>query len=237
MGKLMAGALGRIPPSDDEHIQKYSLTSGTMPTEPTAVVIGINWYQAFDFPSERGAAFWLPSSGEKWGGIRGGHAICLRPPAIEDNLSWWKFYNQQAEGACVGFSGSRAMTLDNRTRYDGFELFYEARLRDEWPGENYDGTSVRAGMDVLRDKGAFLYREKRWDYSQGIAANRWARNVEEIAACLDPASGGKKVLRQGYVILLNSWGTVYPHYVRMPLDTLDRLIFREDGDATVITDR
>jgi hypothetical protein len=45
------------------------------------------------------------------------------------------------------------MSLLNRKRYDAGWLYHEAQRIDEWPGEDYDGTSVRAGMDVLRTEG------------------------------------------------------------------------------------
>jgi hypothetical protein len=170
--------LGRRPPTDDEHIQKYSLTLQTVPDKPTPVVLGLNWYQNFD--------------------------------------------------------SSRMMSLLNRKRYDAGWLYHEAQRIDEWPGEDYDGTSVRAGMDVLRTEG---HRRKFGPLTlppsldAGIKENRWATNVVEVLACLHDD------VNSDSVILCNSWGKFgYPHYVHLPLDALARLL-REDGEATVVTDR
>ena len=49
----------------------------------------------------------------------------------------------------------------NRKLYDGFWLYHEAQKIDEWPGEDYDGTSVRAGLDILRKRGHCEIREGR----------------------------------------------------------------------------
>lgn len=234
------GPLGMIPPTDDEHIQKYSLTAGTMPTEPTPVVFFINWYTAFDRPvKDNRGIYWIKAG--NLGSVRGGHAICTLPRGVNDLDAWHEFYNQGTEGACVGFSISRQGSLLNRYRYGGFPLYYQARKVDEWPGENYDGTSGRAGYDVARDKG--LWRVKRgvvspnpsWD--DGFHANRWATSINEIAACLSPGTSGKAILDHGYITLLNSWGVNYPHYVRMDLNVVQRIIFAENGEASVVTDR
>jgi hypothetical protein len=229
------GALGRLPATDDEHSQKYPLTAGTMPVDPTPVVIGINWYTAFDWPELIGGKQWIGRQ-QHWGTVRGGHAVCLKPVGVRDNDAWWRFYDQGQEGACVGFAASRMMTLLNRERYNGFQLYYHSQRVDEWPGENYSGTSVRAAMDVLRDHGPYDLK-LRQDPADGISVNRWAGSIYEIAECLSPADRGKRILDLGFVDILNSWGTKYPHYVRLSLDGLHRLIFAENGDATVVTDR
>jgi hypothetical protein len=234
------GALGRKPPTDNRHLVRYSLTTDTMPTKPTPVVLGVNWYSAFDNPLERADRYWLPTVQATWGRVRGGHAICLLPPSLVDPVAWWRFYNQWAEGACVGFAIARMMTLLNRRRYNARWVYHQALRIDEWPGEADEGTSVRAGCDVARELGMVrvgLYEDALPEHSDGIDANRWARSVEEIAACLSPADDGKRVLDRGYVTMLNSWGDSYPHHVRIPLDALDRLVFAEYGDAVVVTDR
>lgn len=97
-------------------------------------------------------------------------------------------YDQGAEGACVGFALSWAMSILNRRFYDAFALYHEAQRVDEWPGEEYAGTSVRAGCDVLRDRGhRMLHRHNHahdWDPEHGIERNVWARSVDDIRTCI-----------------------------------------------------
>ncbi len=226
--------LGRRPATDDRHLARYSLTPRTMPTSPTPVVIGCNWYTAFDAPvTGDDGAFWIGRQG-LLGTIRGGHAVCLKPPSLRDNLAWWQFFDQGSEGACVGFASSRMMTLLNRRRYDGFALYRHAQRIDEFADTPpAAGSSVRAGMDVLRLHGAYRSRQgvaaTEPTPEDGLLENRWATSVEDILDCLAE--------ERGFVEVLNSWGTGYPQIVRMPLDLLDRLVFAEDGDATVVTDK
>jgi hypothetical protein len=227
-----ARPLGRRPPTDDKHIQQYGLTLQTVPVKPTPVVLGINWYSAFDDPEPINGKYWI-GRGQDWGSIRGGHAICVKPASIVDTAGWYTYYDQGNEGSCVGFSSSRMMSLLNRKRYDAEWLYHEAQRLDEWPGEDYDGTSVRAGMDVLRTEG---HRRKLGPFTlpveagNGISANYWATNVVEVLACLHDDVNGDAVT------LVNSWGRSYPHYVHLPLDALARLL-REDGEATVAIDK
>jgi hypothetical protein len=229
-----ARPLGRRPPTDDRHIQLYGLTLPTVPVKPTPVVLGLNWYSVFDDPEKDSQGrYWIGRQAD-WGVIRGGHAIVVKPSSLTDTAGWYHFYDQGNEGACVGFSSSRMMSLLNRVRYDANWLYHEAQRVDEYsdtpPAE---GTSVRAGLDVLRTEG---HRRKLGPISlpvaksAGIAENRWATNVVEVLACLHDDANGD------YVTLCNSWGTFYPHYVRLPLDGLRRLL-AEDGEATVVTDR
>jgi hypothetical protein len=236
----LSGALGRLPPTDLRHVDKYPIaaryTIDEIPRVP--VVIGVNWYSAFDRPIERWAgetrSWWLPEPGS-WGYIRGGHAVCLKPTGVTDVEGWWDFYNQGSEGACVGFAWSRCMSLLNRARYDGPWLYHEAQKIDEWPGEAYSGTSVRAGGRILVDRG---HKTPLWTAprpAQGVAAYRWATSLDELRQALRLNAGG---VDRPYVTLLNSWGRGgYPHLTRVPLATLDRLIFREGGDAAIPTDR
>lgn len=92
-------------------------------------------------------------------------------------------YNQGQEGACVGFACSWMMSTLNRRRYDAFWLYNQAKLIDEWPGESYDGTSIRAGLDVLRDVGhkpILFSRQSVPTLEHGISANRWATSVDDV---------------------------------------------------------
>jgi hypothetical protein len=127
------------------------------------------------------------------------------------------------------------MTLLNRRRYDARWLYHEAQKIDEWPGEAYEGTSVRAGMDILRTVGHARIRGRNAlapDPAEGISENRWATSVDEVRTCLQSPYHD----RVGAVPILNSWGRDYPRTVWMPYETLARLL-AEDGEATIITDK
>lgn len=227
--------LGRLAPTDWRHVERWPLTA-LAPAIPVGgpVVIGVNWYSAFDDPvrrREHGRSVWAIEDGNL-GSVRGGHCVCLEPATLRDAEGWRDFYDQGQEGSCVGFGCSRMSSLTNRKRYDARWLYVEAQKVDEWPGEAYDGTSVRAGMDVLRTQGHRVYyggHARPALAGEGIAANRWARSAGEVLEALGTP-------RLDYVTILNSWGDSYPQRVRMPATVLDRLI-REDGEAAVPTDR
>jgi hypothetical protein len=229
----MPGPLGRRPPSDWQHVDRFPLTASTAPKKPTPVVIGVNWYVEFDKPEQDAQGHYWIARDAKLSTVRGGHCVCLKPRGTTDPDGWWDFYNQGQEGACVGFGSSRMMSQLNRKTYDGFWLYHEAKKVDEWPGEDYDGTSVRAALDVLRKVGHCV---KDGDaptapavLGEGIAANRWARSVDDVLSVL-----GYDGL--DFVDVLNSWGRGYPHLTRMPAKVLERL-WKEDGEVGIVTDR
>lgn len=99
-----------------------------------------------------------------------------------------ELYNQGQEGQCVGHSQSWMMSILNRKKYSAPWLYHEAQLIDEWddtPPE--EGTSLRAGFDVLRTKGhrqIWGQRTKEEAEHHGISANRWATSVTEIMQAL-----------------------------------------------------
>jgi hypothetical protein len=232
--------LGRRTPTDWRHVERFPLTAPTTPPKPVPVTIGVNWYENFDRPEQDKRGHWWIGRGDL-GGVRGGHCVCLEPGdladgTLQDIAAWWAFYDQGAEGACVGFGSSRMMSLLNRKRYDARWLWDRAKEIDEWPDTNPgddNGTSVRAAMDVLRAKG-----HVPWPHvdapsaAEGIAANRWATTVEQVTGALrSPAAE-----RMGAVRILNSWGKSYPHRVWLPFETLQRLL-HEEGEASVVTDR
>lgn len=105
-------------------------------------------------------------------------------------------YDQGAEGACVGYGWSWAMSILNTThdwklttaRYDPRWLYQQAQLIDEWPETPpEEGTSVRAGGDILRNLGHVRMikgHPSPPNPNEGIAANRWATSVDEMRACI-----------------------------------------------------
>jgi hypothetical protein len=230
--------LGRREPTDYRHIERFPLTLATTPSAATPVVLGVNWYDRFFDPEKIGTRWWI-GRGSSWGPIAGGHAIVAKPVGVSDLYTWWSFYDQGSEGACVGFSSSRAVSFTNRERYDARWLYREAQKIDEWPGESYDGTSVRAGMEVLRTVGHRRFLNgvsKPSDTVRGIAEYRWASTVDAVLDALAEDDDYDVMKKIEAIPLFNSWGRSYPQKVWLPLSALERLL-DENGEAAVMIDR
>lgn len=105
--------------------------------------------------------------------------ITLSPPPIEEIA----IHDQGEEGACTGFALAAAINLfirrrgatdqaGNPAQVSPRMLYEMAKLHDEWPGENYDGSSIRGvvkgffnnGVCSL-DKAPYDAREKSWTLS------------------------------------------------------------------------
>jgi len=223
--------LGRKIPTDWKHVERFPLSLATAPSTPVPVVLGINWYTNFMSPIKEGIRWWIGRG--NLGPVLGGHAICAKSGNLRDYYLWYKFYNQQ-ENSCVGFSCSRMMSLLNRVRYDAPWLYHEALKIDEWPGEADEGTSVRAGCEILRTLGHRKVKKISTDaeaLSEGISAYRWATSVDEIHRTL----GSSFYDQIGAIPLLNSWGEGYPWKVWLPDEILDQLL-QEYGEAAIVTD-
>jgi hypothetical protein len=188
-------------------------------------------------------------------------------------------YDQGEEGACTGFSASIQSSIRNHRYYDAFWLYNEAKKIDDWPGEDYEGSSVRAALEVLLNVGhrrVFRGRSLDPNPTEGIHAFRWAKTVDEVRTAIsegepvvlgidwpydyyDPIligrewwlppidgriAGGHAICcngasdRRQAVKLVNSWGSSYP-LVWLPYDDLQRLIdgLEYPGEAAVVTDR
>lgn len=93
-------------------------------------------------------------------------------PARGRGWSVKHWLDQGQEGACVSFAWHHeALALPKRAVFgDDAEATTRARERyrvmqtvDEWPGEDYEGTSVLAGAKVMQQLGYF--DEYRWAFS------------------------------------------------------------------------
>lgn len=241
--------LGRFIPDDWEHVEKYPLTAEARPTK-RPVVIGVNWYSEFDDPEvdeASGEHFVARGGADSLTEIRGGHCVCLEPGGEPDPDEWWEFYDQGAEGACVGFGWSRCMSILNNELYTARWLWDRSKEIDQWPETNPgddNGTSVRSAGDILAKPGHVDWNEEHADddaterstyepaRNNGIRRFRWARSVADVHRVLS----NPRADELGAVPFLNSWGTGYPHRTWMPDDVLDRLM-KEDGEVAVPTDR
>lgn len=83
----------------------------------------------------------------------------------------WRGYtilDQGSQGACVGFGWAHELLSRPRVVRDvddafARNIYNEARKVDEWPGEQYEGTSVLAGAKTVQTMGHI--REYRWGFS------------------------------------------------------------------------
>lgn len=89
---------------------------------------------------------------------------------------WWG--DQKSTSQCVAFSWLHWLEDGSVTQnhlpppvIPPKALYDECQKNDYWPGENYDGTSVRAGAKVLQQKGY-------------IGEYRWTWDVNELALAI-----------------------------------------------------
>jgi len=229
--------LGRVAAPDDDHLRKYPVRAlAQLPTN-VPVVFGIDWHESFFEPvRDKDGSWWIgrgPASG--WGKVAGGHAICALPAGRIDLLAWWRFYDQGATPHCVGFSVSRACSLaTRRQKFDGHALYADAhrlaQKMDNLP-PTAQGTTVRSGLEAARTTGPYPVVGKRSggpDARYGISEYRWTDHAEDLVTILGATNG--------YVTLLQSYGTGAPHEMRMPLETVQALLDR-NGDCGILVDK
>jgi len=83
-------------------------------------------------------------------------ALAGKPTPRKRQYTEGPILNQGMKPHCVTFSGLGFQNAAPMMRSDGFETtkaYDWCQRNDEWPGENYDGTSVRALMKFLQEFG------------------------------------------------------------------------------------
>jgi hypothetical protein len=116
------------------------------------------------------------------------HALPKPREASGIDYRYWITRGQLDQGAtphCVAFSGVRYLTTNPVVNkpIDTTELYRACQLVDEWPGEDYDGTSVRALFKILKQRGY-------------ISSYQWAFDAETVIA---------HVLARGPVVMGTTW--------------------------------
>lgn len=113
----------------------------------------------------------------------------MSPPAEPQTLPAYRHYqcgavlDQGPYPHCVGYAWRAWLSAAHLMTKGGpqpVNIYAEAQKVDEWPGEGYDGTSVRAGAKVLQALGH-------------ISAYAWAWSADDVAAFL-LGNGGTCVL-------------------------------------------
>lgn len=100
-----------------------------------------------------------------------------------------KILDQRREGACTGFGLAAVINLLNARRgrkisVSARMLYEMARLHDEWPGEDYAGSSCRGAIKGWYNMG--VCSDGRWPYVDG---NAGALTVERAKAARDNTIG------------------------------------------------
>jgi len=153
------------------------------------------------------------------------------------NWSCYVTLDQGREGACVGFACSHEAAatpavVPGITKNVARTIYQRAKQIDEWPGENYEGTSVLAGMKAGKEKG--WWKEYRWAFSERelclsigylgpcVLGIGWYEGMSQPDAegRVRPTGsllGGHAILCSGYDAkkelyrLHNSWGPKWGH--------------------------
>jgi hypothetical protein len=205
------------------------------------------------------------------------HRVTAAPDLMHTARYWTPgtvITDQGREGACVGHGVTNEwLASPVRGRFPGLswigteiaanrlalDIYNRAKAIDEWEGVDYDGTSVRAGMLVGRERGwwsgfswAFTMTELRTALEAGpvVLGVEWRDDAYEapdgILHATGRAVGGHCILLTGYTPrhrtiggpawrLRNSWskswGLAGNAYI--PHADLDRILFRAGGEAAV----
>lgn len=165
---------------------------------------------------------------------------------------------------CVGFSArgfleGAPIMLKAGAGPSGVEIYAGAQERDEWPGTDYEGSSVRGGMKYLSDVGHIcsyvwgqtLEEAIAWmngGFGTVVVGTNWYAEMSSVDAqgfMREPASslvtpiGGHAWRwiwydsKKNAILLRNSWGPQYGTqgyaYLRLPL--AQRLL-AEDGEIS-----
>lgn len=176
---------------------------------------------------------------------------------------WWG--NQGSFPHCVAYAwlhwmedgpisyNLRSPAVRRKPQWTPLEVYREAQQVDEWPGERYNGTSVRAGAKVLRARGVISSFYWAWDVDTLLRAvdvlgpvvmgTNWYTSMFRpdstgLVKVQGRVEGGHAWVVNGYnrnrglVRAKNSWGRGWGKkgYFYLSIDDLARLL-SEQGDA------
>lgn len=95
-------------------------------------------------------------------------------PAISSR--YWNdnpvFLDQGNTPTCVGHGWTHWFNdgpVKHKASIDPFQIYNEAQKVDEWPGEDYEGTSVRAGAKAMAARG--WIKEYRWAWDRATTVD------------------------------------------------------------------
>lgn len=188
-----------------------------------------------------------------------------KAPTVRTYRYWWPngwWGDQGSTSECVAFSWchwlaegpiTQKQTTKGTSIVDPNYLYAEAQKVDEWPGENYDGTSVRAGAKILMRDGFISSYNWAWDIDTVVSAllsvgplvvgTNWYDGMfypdanSKISVSGNLAGGHAYLLdgvntKTGLIRIKNSWGKGWGHsgFAYISISDMGRLI-SEEGEA------
>lgn len=170
--------------------------------------------------------------------------------------------DQGSEGACTGFgvtheAAAEPFPVPGLTNEVARDVYHRAQKIDEWPGEDYSGSSVLAATKIGVENG--WYSEYRWAFGiadlvlalswlgPAVLGIPWYEGMEDTdnlahVHVAGEVRGGHAIVANaidldnfgGRVKLTNSWGAGWGWYGTcwITLDDLDRLL-HEQGEACI----
>lgn len=181
-----------------------------------------------------------------------------RKPRKTWRLSWKG--NQGTTSMCVGYGWHgllRAAPIVQR-KPSPIEIYQGAQRNDEWPGEDYEGSSVRGGAKALQASGQIKAYGWAFDVATVLAwlathgpvviGTHWYKGMftpdaDGVVTPKGDLAGGHCYLAIGYddkrgmILCQNSWGNAWGKKGRfyMRYADMDRLI-KNDGEACTPTE-
>jgi hypothetical protein len=147
------------------------------------------------------------------------------------------YLDQGNVGSCVGNGWSHELAAvpvaikDVINEMFALGVYHEAQKNDEWPGENYEGTSVLAGAKVIQARG--YMSEYRWAFNTddalrsisqqgpGVVGTNWLDTMFEpdpntgLLDCSGSPAGGHCYLVRGNLLKHHFKGVGTLHVVRI----------------------
>lgn len=180
-----------------------------------------------------------------------------------DDDYYWGDQGQTPQ--CVGYAWAHWIENDPITypspgpRFDPTYIYNAAQRVDEWPGEDYDGTSVRAGAKVLQSNSFITSYNWAWDadtiaraiLTTGpvVVGTEWLENMFYpdpfgVIHPSGPSVGGHAYLLNGYdsetrlFRIKNSWGRSWGKegHAFISFEDLNSLISM-DGEACLAVEQ
>jgi len=174
-----------------------------------------------------------------------------------------KILDQGETPTCVGHAWRQWLSsavMMTKTGPNPFEIYYQAQRNDEWPGEDYDGTSVRAGAKILQAAGhisTYVWAfnadtMRRWllnNHGTVVVGTWWFDKMftPDRQGYLDPSGtpvGGHAYLVVGFsqtknaFRIVNSWGKEWGQNGRawVSYNDMDFLV-QEGGEACTAVEK